>query len=82
MRLTGARALITGSTAGIGRAIACRFASEGAAVCITGRDRARGQAVVDTVRDAGGTAHFIAADLVDEAAAEALVTDSVGSPCS
>ena len=41
VRLVGERALVTGSTAGIGKAIATRFAAEGAAVVITGRNQER-----------------------------------------
>ena len=73
VRLAGARALVTGSTSGIGRAIAQRFAQEGAAVCVTGRDRARGDAVVSEITGAGGTACFVAAELRDEDACDALV---------
>ena len=40
MALQGKTALITGGTSGIGRAVAERFASEGAEVIITGRDQA------------------------------------------
>ncbi len=70
MRMKGERALVTGSTAGIGRAIAMAFAREGAEVVVTGRDRERGEAVVTEI---GGVAQFIAADLHDEAAVTALV---------
>jgi NAD(P)-dependent dehydrogenase (short-subunit alcohol dehydrogenase family) len=73
VRLAGERALITGSTSGIGRAIAIRFAAEGAAVCVTGRDEARGDDVVDSIAADGGRACFIAAELHDEHACEALV---------
>jgi len=66
MRLAGERALVTGSTSGIGRAIALRFAAEGAAVVVHGRDEARGDAVVRAARDEGGDAIFIAADLAEE----------------
>jgi NAD(P)-dependent dehydrogenase (short-subunit alcohol dehydrogenase family) len=76
VRLAGERALITGSTAGIGRAIAHRFATEGAAVCVTGRDRARGDAVVAAIEAGGGRAHFVAADLHDEQACNALVAEA------
>jgi NAD(P)-dependent dehydrogenase (short-subunit alcohol dehydrogenase family) len=73
MRLAGERALVTGSTAGIGRAIAVEFAAQGAAVVVTGRDEARGAAVVDEIAAAGGQASFVAADLAGEDACAALV---------
>ncbi|HEY0259030.1 MAG TPA: glucose 1-dehydrogenase [Lacisediminihabitans sp.] len=62
-RLAGKTALITGSTSNIGRAIALHFASEGARVVVSGRDARRGEAVVDEIRRAGGSADFVAADL-------------------
>jgi 3-oxoacyl-[acyl-carrier protein] reductase len=70
-------ALVTGSTAGIGREIALRFGREGAAVVVTGRNPDRGTATVDAIRAAGGTAHFVAADLNDEAACQVLVDETV-----
>lgn len=71
--MNGERALVTGSTAGIGRAVAVAFATQGAGVVVTGRNAERGAEVVDEITAAGGTAHFVAADLHDEAAATALV---------
>src|SRR4051794_1027373 len=65
MELAGQTALITGSTAGIGAETALLFAREGADVVVSGRDAARGAAIVQTIRDAGGVARFAAADLTD-----------------
>jgi NAD(P)-dependent dehydrogenase (short-subunit alcohol dehydrogenase family) len=65
MELAGQTALITGSTAGIGAETALLFAREGADVVVSGRDAARGAAIVQAIRDAGGDARFAAADLSD-----------------
>jgi NAD(P)-dependent dehydrogenase (short-subunit alcohol dehydrogenase family) len=73
LRMEDERALVTGSTAGIGKAVALRFAAEGAAVCITGRDSGRGAAVVDQIVEDGGTAVFLRADLSVEEECQALV---------
>jgi NAD(P)-dependent dehydrogenase (short-subunit alcohol dehydrogenase family) len=75
--MAGELALVTGSTAGIGRAIAVEFAAQGARVVVTGRNEDRGKAVVATIEGAGGDATFIAADLASEAACTALVGDAV-----
>ncbi len=74
--MAGERALVTGSTSGIGRAIAVAFAAEGAAVVVTGRDRARGEAVAAEITGSRGTAHFAPVDLHDEAACTALVEEA------
>ena len=73
MRLAGENALVTGSTAGIGREVAIEFARQGARVVVTGRDVERGAAVVATISSAGGDAHFVAADLASERECEHLV---------
>ena len=62
-RLAGRTALVTGSTGGLGVAVASALAAEGAFVVVSGRDKARGDAVVADIRSAGGVAEFIAADL-------------------
>jgi meso-butanediol dehydrogenase/(S,S)-butanediol dehydrogenase/diacetyl reductase len=73
VRLQGEIALVTGSTAGIGRAIATEFAAQGAHVMVTGRDEARGNAVVEKITHAYGTAAFTAADLSEASRCEELV---------
>src|SRR4051812_27088115 len=62
-RLRGKAALITGSTSNIGKAIAIRFAAEGARVVVTGRDAARGSAVVGVIHAAGDEATFLPHEL-------------------
>ena len=62
-RLAGRTALITGSTGGLGVAIASAFADEGAFVIVSGRDKSRGDTVVADIRGRGGNADFVAADL-------------------
>ena len=63
LKLSGKRALVTGSTAGIGEAIARLLAVEGASVAIHGRDETRGNQLVDELRRGGTRAVFIKADL-------------------
>jgi NAD(P)-dependent dehydrogenase (short-subunit alcohol dehydrogenase family) len=74
VRLAGEIALVTGSTAGIGEAIALEFGAEGAKVTVHGRDADRGNAVVERIVDAGGEACFVAGDLGDEATCRELVS--------
>jgi NAD(P)-dependent dehydrogenase (short-subunit alcohol dehydrogenase family) len=73
--LAGRTALVTGSTSGLGKAIAVQLAAEGAAVIVHGRDADRGAAVVAEITEAGGTARFVAADLSDTAQVERLIAD-------
>ncbi|MFD1722807.1 SDR family NAD(P)-dependent oxidoreductase [Amnibacterium endophyticum] len=70
--MLGTTALVTGGTSGIGRAAAAALAARGAHVVISGRDAARGDAAVAAIRDAGGAADFVAADLSDAESARAL----------
>jgi NAD(P)-dependent dehydrogenase (short-subunit alcohol dehydrogenase family) len=67
--LEGRSALVTGSTSNIGRAIAIALAAEGAHVLVSGRDDSRGAATVATIREAGGAADFLRADLDGSAGA-------------
>ena len=53
-RFDGKTALITGSTQGVGEAVARRLAAEGAdGIVVCGRNEERGQAVVDDLNEAG-----------------------------
>lgn len=63
--LAGQLALVTGSTSGIGRAVAVELGRRGADVIVHGRDAVRGQAVVDAIVGEGGSARFIGADFND-----------------
>jgi NAD(P)-dependent dehydrogenase (short-subunit alcohol dehydrogenase family) len=59
----GKTALVTGSTDGVGRVVAKRLGEDGWRVLVHGRDRGRGERVVAEIKDAGGAADFLAADL-------------------
>lgn len=62
-RLSGRTALVTGSTTGLGAAIARALAADGASVVVSGRAKSRGDAVVAEIRARGGEAAFVGADL-------------------
>ncbi|MEU0551014.1 SDR family oxidoreductase [Micromonospora sp. NPDC005979] len=63
--LSGRTALVTGATAGIGRAVARKLAERGAEVVVHGRDPRRGADLVAEIAQRGGRARFVAADLTD-----------------
>jgi NAD(P)-dependent dehydrogenase (short-subunit alcohol dehydrogenase family) len=74
--LQGQRALVTGATSGIGRAIALQLARDGAEVLVHGRDAARGAETVAEITSSGGKASFIAGDLSDVADVQRLASDA------
>jgi NAD(P)-dependent dehydrogenase (short-subunit alcohol dehydrogenase family) len=57
-------AVVTGASSGIGRACALALAEEGAAIVLTGRDRARLEDATEQIRSRGHQARWVQADLV------------------
>jgi NAD(P)-dependent dehydrogenase (short-subunit alcohol dehydrogenase family) len=70
MELNNRTALVTGGTAGIGRACAMLLAGEGASVVITGRDPERGKAAA---ADLGRRVRYVQADMSDAESVKSLV---------
>ena len=77
IELSGKTALVTGATSGIGRATSVLLADRGAHVVVSGRDEARGDAVVAEIRAAGGKADFVGAELGDADSVRALARDAI-----
>ena len=73
LQLQDKRALVTGSTSGIGEAIAKTLATEGAIVIVQGRRETEAKRVADEIIAAGGKASMAVGDLATEDGAEAVV---------
>jgi gluconate 5-dehydrogenase len=71
--LTGRTALVTGSSQGIGLALARGLAGAGAAVILNGRDTAKLARAAENLRREGATVHLLPFDVTDHAAARAAV---------
>jgi 3-oxoacyl-[acyl-carrier protein] reductase len=66
LKLVGKRALVTGSSSGIGKAIAAALAAEGALVVVHGRDRTRVEATAFEIARSGGAAPIAVGDLATD----------------
>lgn len=81
LQLTGRRALITGSTSGLGETTARLLAAEGAEVVVHGRDAGRAAAVAESIITAGGKAAVTIGDLATDAGADAVAEGALaGGP--
>jgi len=75
--MDGKVALVTGGSSGIGRATALRFARSGVRAVIAARNVERGEAVVEEIRAAGGSAMFVATDVAKVGDVERMVAEAV-----
>lgn len=80
MRLTGQTAIVTGASSGLGRAIARRFAGQGAMVVVADIEtepREGGPPTVEAIEAGGGTARFVHCDVSDWDQVDAVVSETV-----
>ncbi|MBI5967804.1 MAG: SDR family oxidoreductase [Deltaproteobacteria bacterium] len=71
--LKGKKAVVTGGTSGMGAAVAEGLAAFGGRVAVTGRNRERGQTVVNRIRQSGGEADFFSVEVTDPKSVEKMV---------
>ena len=76
-RLAGKTAGVTGSSSGIGAAAALRFAEEGASVVTNSRAQERAESTAETIREAGGEAVAVEADMTERDEVGELVDAAV-----
>lgn len=79
LRLQDKICIVTGSTAGIGEAIAVLFAEHGARVVVSGRNETNGHRIVETIKGAGHTAAFVRCDVRVDAEVEGLIENTVNT---
>lgn len=76
-RLAGKVAIVTGSSGGIGKAIALTFARDGASVVVAARRRILCEQVAERITRQGGQAMAIQTDVTDEAQVERMIAETV-----
>jgi len=76
-RLANKVAIVTGSSSGIGKAIAMRFGSEGAKVVVAARRIGLCERTVDQITQAGGEAWAVQTDVADERQVDQLIEQTV-----
>lgn len=77
LQLSGKRALVSGSSTGIGEGIAKALAREGVFVAVHGRNAERAHAVADDIVKAGGQAGVVLGDLATEEGAQRVADDAL-----
>lgn len=75
--LSGKTAIVTGSTAGLGKAMAIALGEAGANVVVTGRDAGRGLETLEQVRAVGARSIFVEGDLRKQEDIDALVAQAL-----
>lgn len=75
--LAGRQALVTGASRGLGEAIACRLASDGARVALVGRTSVDLERVASSIRAAGGEADVLVVDVTDREASARTVVEQI-----
>jgi len=78
LELEGKVSLVTGASRGIGRAIALKLSSRGARVVINDVAKEAAERVVDEIKEQGGDAFAIEADVKDSAAVKAMLDEITG----
>lgn len=79
LELQGKRALVTGSSSGMGATIARELAAEGVSVVVHGRDRSRAQKVADAIVKSGGRVEVAIGDVATDDGAEMVAELAVGA---
>ena len=81
LKLKRKRALITGSSTGLGEAIVRLMAAEGAEVIVHGRNEERAAAVAKSINDTGGRAIYVLGDVSTDEGADAIASGALaGGP--